>query len=305
LLALRRTTASVELSEPEASATRGARLALRLSPALHDRLAAKPAALHAVLATAREGLQVPPLALARDATLGTNEIALAIDGTPVAWLSLAGDPLDALAQQLPAALAPLVPELLGVDRVAALVERTAAHAPVLVKEVIPRVVALPVLAEVLRQLAREGVPIDDLASVLEAIALAPQPAGGFTAATVPALVEHLRGQLRRQITARWAPRGQVAVYTVDAMIEDALRSAVDRRSDGPPVLALEPAIAQDIVAAVRGKLGSGPAVLLVSGDVRRYLRGVLEPELPAIAILAAHELAPGTAVTTAGRIDVG
>jgi hypothetical protein len=31
---------------------------------------------------------------------------------------------------------------------------------------------------------------------------------------------------------------------------------------------------------------------------------LLEPELPDIAILAAHELAPGTAVTTAGRIDV-
>jgi len=304
LVALRRTAAAVELSEPEAGATRGPRLALRLSPALHDRLAGQPAALHTVLAKAREGLHVPPLALARDPELGANEVALAIDNTPVAWLSLAGAPLDALAQQLPAALAPLVPDLLGVDRVAALVERTAVHAPVLVKEVIPRVVALPVLAEVLRQLAREGVPIDDLASVLEAIALAPQPAGGFTAATVPALVEHLRGQLRRQITARWAPRGQVAVYTVDAMIEDALRSAIDRR-DGAPILALEPAIAQDIVAAVRGKLGTGPAVLLVSGDVRRYLRGVLEPELPAIAILAAHELAPGTAVTTAGRIDVG
>jgi type III secretory pathway component EscV len=120
---------------------------------------------------------------------------------------------------------------------------------------------------------------------------------------VPGLVEHLRGQLRRQISARWAPRGQVAVYTVDGMIEDAVRSAIDRR-DGAQVLALEPAIAQDIVAAVRGKLGAGPAVLLVSGDVRRHLRSLLEPELPDIAILAAHELAPGTAVTTAGRIDV-
>jgi len=304
LLALRRRAATVELSEPDASSARGARLALRLSPALHDRLAARPAALHAVLATAREGLHIPPLVIERDATLGASEVALAIDGTPVAWLALAGEPLEALAKQLPAALAPLVPELLGVDRVAALVERTAVHAPVLVKEVIPRVVALPVLAEVLRQLAREGVPIDDLAGVLEAIALAPQPPGGFSAATVPALVEHLRGQLRRQITARWAPRGQVAVYTVDAMIEDAVRSAIDRR-DGAQILALEPAIAQDIVAAVRGKLGTGPAVLLVSGDVRRHLRGLLEPELPAIAILAAHELAPGTAVTTAGRIDVG
>jgi type III secretory pathway component EscV len=120
---------------------------------------------------------------------------------------------------------------------------------------------------------------------------------------VPALVEHLRGQLRRKITARWAQRGQLAVFTIDAMIEDALRCAIVRR-DGGAVLALEPAIAQDIVAAVRGKLGASGGVLLVSSDVRRHLRSLLEPELPDVAILAAHELVPGIAVTTAGRIDV-
>ncbi|MEO8843505.1 MAG: flagellar biosynthesis protein FlhA [Kofleriaceae bacterium] len=300
-VSLRARTATASISEPGAATVRGSRITLRLAPALHARLAARPADLHAALATARADLaHVPPLAIERDASLGTNEVAIALDGTPITWLTLDGEPLDALRRRLPAALAPLAPDLLGIDRVAALVERAAVHSPVLVREVVPRVITLPLLADVLRHLAREGVPIDDLAGVLEAIALAPQPP---TAATIPALVEHLRGQLRRQITARWAPRGQVAVYTIDGMIEDAVRSAIDRR-DGAQILALEPAIAQDIVAAVRGKLGTGPAVLLVSGDVRRHLRGLLEPELPEIAILAAHELAPGTAVTTAGRIDV-
>ena len=106
----------------------------------------------------------------------------------------------------------------------------------------------------------------------------PEPTGGFAAQSVPALVEHLRGQLRRQISARWAPRGQLAVYTVDAMIEDAVRSSIERR-DGSPALALEPAIAQDIVAAVRGGLGSGPGDLARRRDVRRHLRSLLEPEL--------------------------
>ena len=89
------------------------------------------------------------------------------------------------------------------------------------------------------------------------------------------------------------------------MIEDAVRSAIDRR-EGTQVLALEPAIAQDIVAAVQGTLGDRPrgAVILTSGDVRRHLRSLLEPELPDVAVLAAHELAPGTAIRTAGRIDV-
>src|SRR5262249_40871772 len=156
----------------------------------------------------------------------------------------------------------------GVDRVAGLVETAAATSPVLVREVVPKLIALPALAEVLRGLVREGVPIDDVAAILDAIALAPQRSD------VGALVEQLRGQLRRQISARFAPRGQLAVYTVDAMIEDAVRTAVDHR-DGQPVLALEPAIAQDIVAAVRGKLSSG--VILASGDIRRHLRALLEP----------------------------
>ncbi|MFT3697369.1 MAG: flagellar biosynthesis protein FlhA [Kofleriaceae bacterium] len=298
LLASRNRAATIQISEPGADQQRGSRVTLLAAPNIYDRLVAKPAELHAALAAARaDHPHIPPIAVARSQDLRTNEIALALDGTPVTWLALDGDPIPAITQRLPAALGPLAPELITVDRTAQLVERAAVHAPVLVKEVIPKIVTLPTLAEVLRQLAREGVPIEDLATVLEAIALAPQHAN------IPVLVEHLRGQLRRQITARWAPRGQVAVFTVDAMIEDAVRSAIDRR-DGAQILALEPAIAQDIVQAVRGKVGT-TGVLLVSGDVRRHLRGLLEPELPEVTILAAHELAPGTAVTTAGRVDVG
>jgi type III secretion protein V len=299
--------AAATLDEAGADVVRGPRLALRLSPALHAAFAARPGELHAAAAearaavTARTGVPLPPLVIARDPALGTSEVALAIDDTPIAWLTV--HDLAALREQLPAALAPLVPELIGLDRAAALVERAAVHAPVLVREVVPRLISLPVLAEVLRGLVREQVPIDDIAAVLEAIALAPAPAGGLTARDAPALIEHLRGQLRRQISARWAPRGQLDVYTIDAMIEDAVRSAVDRR-DGAQILALEPAIAQDIVAAVKTALGAGPAVILTSGDVRRHLRTLLEPELPEVAILAAHELQPGTAIRTAGRIEV-
>jgi type III secretion protein V len=300
-----RPRAKPTLDEPGAEGVRGPRIALHV-PAALTRDANE---LHAIAAAARAttgertGVPVSPLAIASDADLPPTEAMLAIDGTPVAWLALGPDALAGLRDKLPGALAQLVPELIGVDRTAALVERVATQAPVLVREVVPRIVTMPVLAEVLRQLAREQVPLADLTAILEAIALAPVPPGGFTAQSVPALVEQLRGQLRRQISARWAPRGQLAVYTVDAMIEDAVRSAIDRR-DGAQVLALEPAIAQDIVAAVRGKLGSSGGVILVSGDVRRHLRGLLEPELPDVAILAAHELAPGTAITTAGRITV-
>ncbi len=287
LLIARAKRPAIALDEPGAS--RG--VTLRLSSALHARWAAKPAELHAQLAEIRAavdaGVPVPPLSVALDASLGETELVLALDGTPVAWL-------DDLAK-LPAALAQIAPELITVDRVAQLVDRAAQHSPVVVREVVPRLVSLATLAEVLRGLARERVPLGDLPAILEAIALAPTR-------DVPALIEHLRGQLRRQISARWAPRGQLAVFTVDQMIEEAVRSAIDRR-DGGAILALEPAIAHDIVAAVRARVGAA-GVILASGDIRRHLRTLLEPELPEIAILAAHELAPGTAVRTAGRIEV-
>ena len=288
LVAARRAPrAKVSLDEPGAAAVRGPRLALQL--------VAAPADLHATLAkvraavAAKTGVPIPPFAV----TTGGDDNVIAIDGTPVAWL----DTLDELEPKL----APLAPELLGVDRVAQLVDRAATSAPVLVREVVPRVISLPVLTETLRSLVREQLPIDDLPAILDAIALAPVPQGGLTARDVPALVEHLRGHLRRQISARFAPRGQVAVYTLDAMIEDAVRSAIDRR-EGVPVLALEPDIARDIITAVKTKIDRG--VILASGDVRRYLRELLEPELPAVAVIAAHELAQGTAVTTIGRIEV-
>jgi len=286
-VAARRTPrARVSLDEPGADAVRGPRLSLRFSPSLQlDR-----SALHATLAQLRSsialGFPIPPFAVTTDATLATGEVALAIDATPVAWLSIAG--LDELDAKLRATLTVIAPDLLGVDRVATLVEKAAASAPMLVREVVPKLVSLPALTEILRGLLREGVPIDDLPAILDALSRSTEP-------------EQVRAQLHRQISARFAPRGQIAVYTVDAMIEDAVRSAVDRR-EGATVLALEPAIAQDIVAAVKSKVSDG--VLLTSSDVRKHLRSVLEPELPNVAVIAAHELSVGTAVTTIGRIEV-
>jgi type III secretion protein V len=263
------------LDEPGADSVRGPRLTLHTTQR-PDLTAIRESV------RAQTGVVIPPLAIRL-----ANETSLSIDGTPVAWFTE-----DKLAEEL----VRLVPELITIDRTAALVDAAAAHSPVLVREVVPRIIAMPALADVLRQLAREGVPLHDITPILEGIALV--PATKDTAQ----LVEQLRPHLRRQITARWAPRGQLAVYTVDAMIEDAVRGAIDRR-DGVQILALEPAIAQDIVAAVRSKVGTS-GVVLASGDVRRHLRSLIEPELPGVAILAAHELAPGTNVTTAGRIDV-
>ncbi len=309
-LAMRARTAAAatrsDLAEPGAADVRGPRPSLRLSGDLVA-TARDPDRLRRTLATARRdatrvlGFPIPPLDVVMDRSLGEHEAALAIDATPVAWFDVAGGELEPLDESLTAALIAAAPDLLGLDRVSELVDRAAVHAPVTVREVVPKRIGLPALGELLRALVRERVPIDDIAAILEAIALLPDR---DLAGPPTVLVDRVRAHLRRQISARWAPRGQLSVFTVDAMIEDAVRTAIDRR-DGTPVLALEPAIAHDIVTAVRDKLATATdGVILASGDIRHYLSELLQPELPGVAVLAAHELVPDTTVHTAGRIEV-
>ncbi len=307
LVARARPAPATRIDEDGATVVRGPRLTLRLSPQL--RRECQPADLRAALAKARAavarstGIPIPPFSIVVDEALEHREAAIAIDATAVAWFTIFdpdkdgyNTPSPRIGAEVEAHLHRLAPELLGIDRVAGLVDAASVHAPVTVREVIPKMISLPRLAELLRELAREGISVEDTAAILEAVGLAPDTKDLST------LVDHVRTQLRRQITARWAPRGQLAVFTVDAMIEDAVRTSIDRR-DGTQVLALEPAIAADIVTAVRAKLGD-KGVILASGDIRRHLRALLEPELPEVAVLAAHELAPDTTVRTSGRIEV-
>jgi type III secretion protein V len=256
------------------------------------------------------GVRVPPLTVLNTGEQGTvglgdREVALALDGVTVDFAEApAGAANDAIAEAARRALLRVAHELVTLDAVQARLDELVATHPATVREVVPRIAPLPVVTAVVRALVREGVSVRDLAAVLDGIAAQPAPAGGFGPADAAALAEKVRGALRRHITAAHAPRGQLAAFTVDAMIEDALRGAVITR-DGAAVLALEPELARDIVAAARSALPAGErSVVLASGDVRRHLRALLEPELPDVAVLAPHELAAGVTVRAAGRIAV-
>jgi type III secretion protein V len=248
------------------------------------------------------GVRVPPISIRADASLREREIALSLDGVQLDYAQVAG--ADAIGDAAARALRRTAHELVTLEMVQARLDELAVTHPATVREVIPRLAPLPVLVAVLRQLVREQISVRDLAAVLDGIASQSAPSTGFGAADAAALAEKVRASLRRHITAAHAPRGDLAAWTVDALIEDALRGAVVTRV-GASILALEPELARDIIAAVRARLPAGTAaVLLTSGDVRRHLRDLLEPELPDIAVLAPHELAAGVTVRAAGRIEV-
>jgi len=166
--------------------------------------------------------------------------------------------------------------------------------------VVPQLVSLVVLADVLARLAREGISLRNLADILVAIARrGPHPCDAAT------IAESVRAALQRQITHRYAaPDGSVGVYFLDSMIEETLREAIVKTEAGSE-LALEPQLARDIaLAVVRGVSGTSQPVILTSADIRRHLRGLVEHEQPAVAVLSYQELLPEAKLNTLGQISL-
>ncbi len=248
------------------------------------------------------GVAPKQLALVRSAT-STDALVLVVDGSIIAAMPATVDSWPLVAVGLLSAET----EWLTVDDVAVLLEHCKIEQPVLVRETVPALCSLPVFTALCRQLLAEGVPLPSLAPVLLALSTVRglEPTGHAHGVAFDAVVEQVRSSLRRQISQRWAPAGQIAVLTLDAMIEDAVRQSIEQHG-GATVLALEPDIAADIIGAVRVATTppAAPKVILTSGDVRRPLRILLEAELPGVTVLAPHELSAGTLIQSSGRISV-
>jgi type III secretion protein V len=172
-----------------------------------------------------------------------------------------------------------------------------------VRQVIPKPITLVQLTDILRRLVEERVSIRDLRAILEALSLV-----GAAEKDPLTLAEFVRAQLRRPITHSLT-RGarELPVLLLDNHIEEAVRGAITRTPAGA-FLALAPVASRDIVTAVKRAISShatsSPVVLLTQPDIRRFIRKLLEPELPDVRILSYAELLPEVAVKPLGRATI-
>ena len=213
---------------------------------------------------------------------------------------------EAIAADLLALLRRHGHELIGIQETQLLLDRLERTHPALVREVVPKLISPPLLADVLRRLAEEGVSLRNLKDILGALAeWAPHERDPVT------LTEHVRGALRRAITYRHATsEGVLPVFLLDPMIEEAVREAIHKTASGS-YLALEPQLSRDIVAAVGRTVVGTPEqasstrpVILTSADIRRYVRRLVETEHPELAVLAYPELAPEARLQPLGHVRV-
>ena len=137
-------------------------------------------------------------------------------------------------------------ELLGRQEVQALLDETAKAHPRLVEELIPTLLSLGAVVRILGNLLREGIPIRDLRSILEAIA-----DHAMSTKDPELLTEMARQALSRTITRQHqAPDGTLPVITLDSRLDRSLNEQVAALPQGG-MLNLDPGTSQRLLAALK------------------------------------------------------
>jgi flagellar biosynthesis protein FlhA len=207
------------------------------------------------------------------------------------------DPESVLVTHLSETLRRHAHEILSRDDAQTLVDRLRERAPSLVGSVVGEAVSLGLLHRVLQNLLKDGIPVRNLARIIETL--------GDHAPTTkdPALLTELvRKALARTITERHSgDDGTVRAIVLQPSAEYELRGMLQEQG-GSETLALPPDRALDLSRRIgqawRQAMSDGhdKAVLLCDYRLRPHLAAMLSRRLPDLPILAYDEIAVGTNV---------
>ena len=194
-----------------------------------------------------------------------------------------------------------VGQFIGIQEVRGVLTRLESKYPDLVKEV-QRIVPIQMITELFKRLVQEFVSIRDLRTILSAMI-----EWGAKEKDPVVLVEHIRIALARQISHQYAARNNVlSGILLDGEIEETIRNAIRQTSAGS-YLSLSPDISKRIVQRIRDKalpvLSNGsPCSLITAMDVRRYIRRMIDSELPELPVLSYQELANDITLQPVARV---
>ena len=237
------------------------------------------------------------------------EQALAVDavaGFPGRWInrdsthaSTALDPTQMLREHIRLALERHLSLFIGIQETSNLSNGLSRDYPDLVREML-RVVSPQRVAEVLKRLVEERVPIRQLRDVFEAITDA-----ASREKDIILVAEYVRMALRRHLSYRYADQAHaLRVLVARPELEERLRRSVHNGPAGTQ-LAVEPELASRLLAQIgefaRGEHGA-TMVLLSSMDVRRHLRKLTEAEYADIPVLSYQELVPDLQLIPVGQL---
>jgi type III secretion protein V len=236
-------------------------------------------------------------------------------GKPAAWIPRADaerakaagyqiwDTPDVLILHMSGFLKKNAREFVGIQEVQVMVSALKQYYPTLIDETVPKPVSLQTLTDILRRLVEEEVSIRDLKSILQTLC-----EWGRVEHEVLALTEHVRAGLKRKICYQISQgRPLLFVYRLDPEIEEIFRNSI-RQSAGGAYLAMDPAHSQLVLEAARAQIGNLPPgaqrpVIVTDGEIRRFVKRLLDFAIPDITVLSYDQLTPQINLQPLGTIS--
>ena len=194
-------------------------------------------------------------------------------------------------------------DFLGIQETKFLLDRMEEDYSELVRETM-RVLPIQKITEVFKRLVQEEISIRNLRVILQNLI-----EWGQKEKDVVLLVEYTRIGLKRYISYKYSGGQNIlAAYLLDQDVEDVIRKAI-RQTSGGSYLALDPQTMNRILEAIRKEVGDLTTamkrpVLLTSMDIRRYLKKMVEQQMPALPVLSYQELTPEITIQPLGKVTI-
>ncbi len=212
------------------------------------------------------------------------------------------DPPSIIATHLTEIIRQHIAELLSRQDVQGLVDNIKESNPVLVDELVPKLLGLGEIQKVLQNLLKEGISIRDLQTVFETLA-------DYAATTrdTDILTEYSRQALKRAISSRFFPANETtSVITLDPKIEQEIMGSVKQTEQGA-YLTLDPERTRQIIASTETEmkkleeLGKNP-IIITSPIVRMYFRRLTEDYFKDLIVVSYNEIESHIELQSVGMV---
>ncbi len=195
-----------------------------------------------------------------------------------------------------------IAELLTRQDVQNLVNNLKESNPVLVDELIPKMIGLGEVQKVLQNLLSEGISIRDLLTIFETLA---DHAHGTRDTDV--LTEYVRQRLKRAISNKYFPANEVtSVVTLDPKIEQEIMSSVKQTEQGA-YLTLDPEKTRAIMNSVETEINKleslgKSAIIITSPIVRMYFKKLTEDYFKDLIVVSYNEVESNVELQSVGMV---
>jgi flagellar biosynthesis protein FlhA len=194
-------------------------------------------------------------------------------------------------------------ELTGRQEVQTLLDNVKQNYPVIIEELIPKLMTVGEVQKVLANLLKEGVSIRDMVTILETLA-------DYAPVThdTDMLTEYVRQALGRAISNRFFNEQNTSVITLDPKLEQMIMDSLQKTEAGT-YLSLDPGVTNTILGNLTRQvqklvqLGQQP-IVLASPVVRLYFKKLADQAIPGIAVLSYNELDPNLEIQSVGVVSI-